>query len=255
MKRFLVLLFGILCYVIFLFAFIYQIGFLANLWVPKGIDSGDVVSPLWAVGINVALLGLFALQHTVMARLTFKRWWTTVIYPPIERSIFVLLSSLLLLTMNWLWKPLPEFVWRVESAPGRLVLFTASAVGWALALYSTFLINHFDLFGLRQVWLDFRGQMQTPVRFKETVLYQWVRHPLMLGFMIAFWATPDMTQGHLLFALVTTVYVLVAIQIEERTLVAIHGDEYRWYQKRVSMIIPMAPARIEPIAAGLDTER
>jgi methanethiol S-methyltransferase len=245
MKRILVLLFGVLCYVIFLNTFLYQIGFVANLWVPKAIDVGDVVPPLQSVGIDVVLLGLFAIQHTIMARLAFKRWWKTIIPPPIERSIFVLLSSLLLLLMNWQWKPLPEFVWHVENMIGRIVLFGVSTFGWGLVLYATFLINHFDLFGLRQVWLYFRGQEYAPVHFKETVLYRWVRHPLMLGFIIAFWATPDMTQGHLLFASVTTVYVIVAIQIEELTLVAMHGEDYRRYQRRVSMIIPMHPKPIE----------
>jgi protein-S-isoprenylcysteine O-methyltransferase Ste14 len=241
MKRVLVLLFGVLCYVVFLGTFLYQIGFVANQWVPKSIDDGVVIPPLQAAGIDVVLLSLFAIQHTIMARLVFKRWWTTIVPQPIERSVYVLLASLLLLLMNWQWKPLPEIVWHVDSTIGRLLLNAAACVGWGLVLYSTFLINHFDLFGLRQAWLDYCGREYRPVRFKETVLYQWVRHPLMLGFIIAFWATPDMTQGHLLFAVVTTLYILVGIQIEERTLMAIHGDEYRWYRERVSMILPMRP--------------
>ena len=241
MKRELVLLFGVLCYVVFFASFLYQIGFVANRWVPKGIDDGTVISPLHAAGIDILLLSLFAIQHTIMARLTFKRWWTTIVPQPIERSVFVLLASLLLLLMNWQWRPLPEIVWHVDSTAGRLLLYAAACAGWGMVLYSTFLINHFDLFGLRQVWHYFSGREYTPVRFKETVLYQWVRHPLMLGFIVAFWATPDMTQGHLLFAVVTTVYVLVAIQIEERTLLAIHGDEYQQYRERVSMILPMRP--------------
>jgi protein-S-isoprenylcysteine O-methyltransferase Ste14 len=241
MKRILVLLFGVLCYAIFLCAFLYQIGFVSNLLVPKSIDDGAVLRPLYAASIDVVLLSLFAIQHTIMARLAFKRWWTTIILPPVERSVFVLLSSLLLLLMNWQWKPLPDVVWHVENSIGQGLLYATAAFGWGLVLYATFLINHFDLFGLRQVWLYYRGQEYTPVRFKETVLYQWVRHPLMLGFIIAFWATPEMTQGHLLFAIVTTVYTLVAIHIEERTLVALHGDEYQRYQTRVSMIVPMPP--------------
>jgi len=239
MNRLLVLLFGVLCYVVFLGTFLYQIGFVANLWVPKSIDDGAVISPLQAAGVDVVLLSLFAIQHTIMARLAFKRWWTTIVPEAIERSVFVLLSSLLLLLMNWQWRALPEVVWHVEGNVGRLLLYGISFAGWGLVLYATFLINHFDLFGLRQVWLYYCGREYEPVQFKETVLYQWVRHPLMLGFMIAFWATPDMTQGHLLFAVVTTAYVLVAIQIEERTLMAIHGDEYRQYRERVSMILPM----------------
>jgi len=241
MKRVLALLFGILCYVVFLGAFLYQIGFVANLWVPKSIDDGATIPPFYAAGIDVLLLSLFAIQHTIMARLAFKRWWTTIVPQSIERSIFVLLASLLLLLMNWQWKPLPEFVWHADSTIGRLFLYAISFAGWGLALYATFLINHLDLFGLRQVWFYYCGREYAPVRFKETVLYQWVRHPLMLGFIVAFWATPDMTQGHLLFAVVTTVYILVAIRIEEHTLLAMHGDEYRWYQERVSMILPMRP--------------
>jgi methanethiol S-methyltransferase len=241
MKRVLVLLFGVLCYVVFFGTFLYQIGFVANLWVPKAIDGGAVIPPLQAAGIDVVLLSLFAIQHTIMARLAFKRWWTTIIPPAIERSVYVLVASLLLLLMNWQWKPLPESVWHVENSIGRPVLWAISAAGWGLVLYATMLINHFDLFGLRQVWLYYKGREYTPVHFKEAVLYQWVRHPLMLGFFIAFWATPDMTRGHLLFAAVTTAYVLVAIHIEERTLVAIHGDDYRQYQRRVSMILPMRP--------------
>ena len=241
MSRVMVLLFGVLCYVVFLLAFLYQIGFVAGWLVPKSIDQGAVISAFPAVAINVFLLSLFAIQHTVMARIAFKRWWTTIVPEPIERSIFVLLTSLLLLLMNWQWRPLPEIVWQVESTIGRNLLYATMAAGWGLVLYATFLINHFDLFGLRQVWLHFTDRPYTQVKFKETVLYRWVRHPLMLGFIIAFWATPDMSQGHLLFAVVTTAYILVAIQIEERTLLALHGDDYRRYQERVSMIVPRPP--------------
>jgi protein-S-isoprenylcysteine O-methyltransferase Ste14 len=237
----LVLLFGVVSYFLFLGTFLYQIGFVANMVVPKGIDSGMVAPVAQAIGMNVALLSVFAIQHTIMARLAFKKWWTQIVSPAIERSIFVLITSLILLLMNWQWIPLLEPVWHVEGEGARIALFAVSFVGWGLVLYSTFLINHFDLFGLRQVWLYFKGIEYTPVEFKETVLYSWVRHPLMVGFIIAFWATPDMTQGHLLFAVVTTAYILVAIQIEERTLVALHGDDYREYQKLVSQIIPMPP--------------
>ena len=218
--RFPVLLFGVFSYLVFFCAFLYQIGFLVNPIVPKSINDGAVTPAAQAALTNVVLLSLFAIQHTIMARLVFKRWWTTIVPASIERSVYVLLSSLLLLLMNWLWQPLPDMVWHVENTVGRLLLHTISFVGWGLVLYATMLINHFDLFGLRQVWLYYNGREYSPVRFKETILYQWVRHPIMLGFIIAFWATPDMTQGHLLFAVVTTAYVLVAIQIEERTLVA-----------------------------------
>ncbi len=245
MKRSLVLLFGVLSYVVFFVTFLYQIGFVANLLVPKSIDDGATIPVVHAAGINILLLSLFAIQHTIMARLAFKRWWTTIIPAPIERSLYVLAASLLLLLMNWQWQPMPEFVWHVKSTPGRLLLFATSFAGWGLVLYATWLINHFDLFGVRQAWLYYRGREYTPVQFKEAVLYRWVRHPLMLGFIVAFWATPDMTQGHLLFAAVTTAYILVAIQIEERTLLAIHGDEYRQYQQRVSMILPMRPKSVD----------
>ena len=241
MSRFLILLFGLFSYGIFLFAFLYQIGFVASMIVPKAINDGAVLSKPLAASIDVLLLGLFAIQHTIMARIAFKRWWTTIVSESIERSIFVLSTSLLLLLMNWQWRPLPEIVWQVESTIGRNLLYAVAFAGWGLVLYATFLINHFDLFGLRQVWLHFTGRPNTQIKFKETVLYRWLRHPLMLGFIIAFWATPDMTQGHLLFAAVTTAYVLIAIQIEERTLVALHGDDYLQYQRRVSMIIPRPP--------------
>ena len=241
MKRMLVFLFGALAYAIFFATFLYQIGFVSGMVVPKAMNDGPLVSLVPAVAINVLLLGLFAIQHTVMARLVFKRWWTKVVPAPIERSVFVLLASLLLLLMNWKWSPLPEQVWQVQGSAGRAALYAVSFAGWGLVLYATFLINHFDLFGLRQVWLHFTGRKYTEVEFKETVLYSCVRHPIMLGFIIAFWATPDMTQGHLLFAAVTTAYILVGIQIEERTLLALHGEKYEQYQQRVSMIIPMPP--------------
>ena len=241
MTRSLALLFGVVCYVVFLLTFLYQIGFVVGIGVPKTIDNGAAASQFQAIAINVVLLGLFAIQHTIMARLAFKRWWKSIVPEPIERSVFVLLSSLLLLLMNWQWRPMPEIVWQFDSTFGRILLYAIAAAGWGLVLYATFLINHFDLFGLRQVWLYFNKLEYTTVKFKETVLYRWMRHPLMFGFIIAFWATPEMTQGHLLFAVLTTAYILIAIQIEERTLIAIHGDEYRRYQQRVSMIIPMPP--------------
>ena len=243
MTRSLALLFGVVCYVVFLVTFLYQIGFVAGVVVPKNIDDGAVVSQFQAIAINVVLLGLFAIQHTIMARLAFKRLWKLIVPEPIERSVFVLVSSLLLLLMNWQWKPMPEIVWQIDSNFGRILLYVIAAVGWGIVLYATFLINHFDLFGLRQVWLYFNKVEYTTVKFEETVLYRWMRHPLMFGFIIAFWATPFMTQGHLLFAVVTTAYILMAIQVEERTLIAIHGDEYRRYQRRVSMIIPMMPSK------------
>ncbi|MBX7105831.1 MAG: hypothetical protein K1X57_17235 [Gemmataceae bacterium] len=241
MSRIPALLFGVVAYIVFFLTFLYQIGFVTGVVVPKAINDGAVMPPLQAITTDVILLALFAIQHTIMARLAFKKWWKSIVPEPVERSVFVLVASLLLLVMNWQWQPLPGIVWKIEAPIWRAVVYALAGVGWAVVLYSTFLINHFDLFGLRQVWLYFQGREYTTVVFKETVLYQWLRHPLMLGFIIAFWATPDMTQGHLLFAAVTTAYILVAIHIEERTLVAIHGDEYQRYQERVSMIIPMPP--------------
>jgi len=241
MSRLIVLLFGIISYVLFLFTFLYQIGFLTGLVVPKAINDGVVISTFTSIWINVLLLSLFAIQHTIMARLSFKRWWTKIVPESIERSIFVLVTSLLLLLMNWKWQPMPEIVWQIDQTALRYLVHLASFAGWGLVLYSTFLTNHFDLFGLRQVWFYFRNQPYTPLPFKESLFYQWVRHPLMLGFIIAFWATPDMTQGHLLFAAVTTAYIFFGILMEEQTLLAIHRDEYQQYRKRVSMIIPMPP--------------
>jgi protein-S-isoprenylcysteine O-methyltransferase Ste14 len=241
LKRSLVLLFGVLSYGVFFFTFVYQIGFVEGMVVPKAMNDGAVVSVTQAVVINLVLLSLFAIQHTIMARLVFKRLWTKIVSEPIERSVFVLLTSLLLLLMNWQWSPLPEHIWHVQGSGGRTALYAMSFAGWGLVLYATCVINHFDLFGLRQVWLYFKRSEYTQVEFKETVLYSWVRHPIMLGFIIAFWATPDMTQGHLLFAAVTTAYILIGIQIEERTLLALHGENYRRYRERVSMIIPMPP--------------
>lgn len=241
MARLAVLLFGTISYILFLFTFLYQIGFLTGLLVPKSINDGIVISKFDSIWINILLLSLFAIQHTIMARLSFKRWWTKIVPESIERSIFVLVTSLLLLLMNWKWQPMPEVVWQVDNTTLRYLVYSVSFVGWGIVLYSTFLTNHFDLFGLRQVWLHFRNQSYTEMPFKESLFYRWVRHPLMLGFIIAFWATPDMTQGHLLFTVVTTAYIFFGIQFEERTLLAIHGDEYQQYRKRVSMIIPRPP--------------
>jgi len=243
LKRPLVLGFGVLSYAIFFVTFLYQIGFVESMLVPKAMNDGPVVSVAQAVAVNVVLLSLFAIQHTIMARLVFKRWWTTIVPAAIERSVFVLLSSLLLLLINWKWSPLPEYVWHVQGSVGRAALYAVSFAGWGLVLYSTFLINHFDLFGLRQVWLCFTGREYTALEFKESLLYNFVRHPIMLGFIIAFWATPDMTQGHLLFAGVTTAYILIGIQIEERTLMALHSEDYAKYRKRVSMIVPLPPKK------------
>jgi protein-S-isoprenylcysteine O-methyltransferase Ste14 len=248
-SRVLVLVFGVFSYAVFFATFLYQMGFLAGMVVPKAINDGAVASTGEAVFMNVALLGLFAIQHTIMARLSFKRWWTRFVPESIERSVFVLLASMLLLLMNWQWRPMPELIWHVEGATGRAVVYAISLAGWGFVFVSTFLIDHFDLFGVRQVWLSFRGREYTEVEFRETLLYSWVRHPIMVGFMVAFWATPDMTQGHLLFAAVCTAYIVVGVMIEERTLLALHGEDYRDYQRRVSMLIPMPP-KAKPASQG-----
>ncbi|KAF1709588.1 methanethiol S-methyltransferase [Pseudoxanthomonas sacheonensis] len=237
MKRSLILLYGVACYAVFFATFLYAIGFIGNLWVPKAMDSARSTSVGAAVLIDLGLLALFALQHSVMARPAFKRAWTKVIPESAERSTYTLLSSLALILLFWLWRPVGGMVWNVENETARIALYAAYAFGWALLLYVTFLLDHFDLFGLRQVWLQFRGRPYTHVPFKTPTLYRWVRHPLYVGWLIIFWATPAMTVTHLLFALMTTAYILIAIQLEERDLVAAL-PEYGEYRKRVPMLVP-----------------
>lgn len=231
--------YGAISYVIFLVAFLYAIGFVGNLAVPKTIDSGPVTPFAQALLINVVLLGLFAIQHNVMARPWFKKRWTMIVPESIERSTFVLFASLLLLLLYWQWRPMPATVWNIDNAVGRTILHALFWLGWATVLLSTFMINHFDLFGLRQVFMNLRGQAYRPLEFKTSGLYKLVRHPLMLGFIIAFWATPTMTVGHLVFAIVTTVWILISIQLEERDLIKSHGLEYENYRKATSMLLPI----------------
>lgn len=239
MARVLSLIYGGLCYLLFLAAFLYAICFVGNMWVPKTIDTG-VTEPLTrALLINFGLLALFAAQHSVMARPWFKRKWTAVVPKHIERSTYVLLASLILIILFWQWRPLPEYVWSTSSDLVATVLIVAFWVGWGMVFVATLLTNHFDLFGIRQVLLYFQGKEYTPVPFTKRGLYAYVRHPLILGFIIAFWATPDMSLGHLFFAGVTTVYMLVAIQLEERDMRSIHGEEYETYQQSVSMLVPL----------------
>jgi protein-S-isoprenylcysteine O-methyltransferase Ste14 len=237
--RALTLLYGTSTYLFFFGTFVYLIGFVGNWVVPKGIDDGaPAASTGAAVAVDVLLLGLFAVQHTIMARPAFKKVWTRWVPWHVERSTFVLLATAILAVMAWQWRPLPEVVWRVENPLAAGVLTAASLAGWGMVLVATFLIDHFELFGVKQTVAYALGRPLEGPAFKERLFYRWVRHPLMLGFLIAFWATPTMSQGHLLFAVVTTLYIVIAIQIEERTLVFLHGEEYRSYQRRVPMLLP-----------------
>lgn len=251
MSRLLILLYGAVAYVIFLASFLYAVGFVGGFVVPKTIDSGPETDAMTAILIDLALLSLFAVQHSVMARPFFKRWWTQIISPAAERSTYVLASSLLLFLMFWQWQPLPAIVWNVTQPALAAVLWALFGLGWLVVLVSTFLINHFDLFGLRQVYLQFTGQPYTPLPFQTPWLYRLVRHPIMVGFLIAFWATPTMTQGHLLFAAVVTAYVLVALQLEERDLLTYHGETYSAYQRQVRMLLPL-PRSADSVARPAD---
>lgn len=239
MGRVVVFLYGMVSYLIFLAAFLYAVGFVGNMAVPKSVDSGPDTSFVSALLINLVLLGLFALQHNLMARPWFKKWWTQIIPHSVERSTFVLFASLLLILLYWQWRPIPSVVWNIESAAGQNIMQALFWIGWLTVLVSTFMINHFDLFGLRQVVINLRGETYKPLEFKTTGLYKLVRHPLMLGFIIAFWATPRMTTGHLVFALVTTVWILISIQLEERDLIKFHGKEYEKYCEETSMLLPI----------------
>ena len=239
MTRIIVFVFGAVSYVVFFGTFLYAIGFVGNLVVPKSIDSGAEGSTGSSLLINVVLLTIFAIQHSVMARPEFKRVWTKIVPKPVERSVYVLFASSALILLFWQWRPMTSLVWNVENTLGRGALLGLFAAGWAIVLLSTFMINHFDLFGLRQVYLHSRGIEPGEMNFKTRAFYNFVRHPIMLGFIIAFWATPTMTVGHLLFAAVTTAYILVAIQFEERDLVNAHGETYREYKRNVSMLIPV----------------
>src|SRR5829696_6784530 len=238
MSRILAFLYGFAAYVLFLGTFLYAIGFVTGLPVPKTIDEGPVVPLTEALIVNVLLMSLFAIQHSVMARQGFKRWWTQFVSPAVERSTYVLFSTLALLLLLWQWRPIPTIVWQVTDPAVAMSLVVLSLFGWVIVLTSTFLINHFELFGLQQVVMNLAGRRAGEAHFRTPVLYKLVRHPIYLGFIIAFWATPVMTLGHLLFAAVTTAYIFVGIWLEERDLVAMFGDEYRSYRERVGMLFP-----------------
>lgn len=246
MSKALYFLFSILSYVFFLVVFLYSIGFVGNLYVPKGIDDGPASPAFMAAIINILLLSVFAVQHTVMARKPFKAWWTTIIPQQIERAMYVLLSSAALALIYWLWQPMPGVVWSVDAPLAQMVLTGVFFAGWLIVLLSTFLINHFDLFGLKQALASGSEIDGGPPVLAQTLFYKLVRHPIMTGFIIAFWATPQMSVGHLLFAIVTTAYILVALQFEERDLIAEFGDQYHEYKQRVGMVFPFLGRSSKP---------
>ena len=238
MSRLISFLYGLASYAIFFVTFLYAIGFVCGLVVPKTIDTGAVVPTAEALIVNLLLMSVFAIQHSVMARKQFKQWWTQFVPAPIERSTYVLFTSLALILLFWQWRPMPTPVWQIGDASVALAVTALSLVGWLVVLTSTFLINHFELFGLQQVVNNLAGRSAAAPRFRTPLYYKFVRHPIYLGFIIAFWAAPTMTVGRLLFAAVTTAYIFVGIFLEERDLVDLFGDEYRRYRERVSMLVP-----------------
>lgn len=250
MSRIFVFMYGVVAYAAFLITCVYAIGWLGNFGVPTTIDGLPRVPFVHALSVDLALLTVFALQHSVMARKGFKAWWTKIVPPAAERNTYTLFSSVALLVMFWFWQPMGGVIWDVQDPMGRAILWTLFGSGFAIVVATTFLINHFDLFGLRQVWLHLRGKEYTPIAFRTPGPYRFVRHPLYVGWLLGFWATPTMTVAHLVFAMATTAYILVAIQFEERDLMRDHV-EYAEYRKRTPMLIPLPAARavdsVEPV--------
>ena len=236
--------YGLVAYGLFLVAFLYAIGFVGNTVVPKSVDSGAGGLTASAILINSLLLGAFAVQHAIMARPWFKERWTKLVPQPVERSTFVAVASLLLLLAFWQWRGMSGIVWQVENSAGRGILQGLFVMGWVLVLYASFLIDHFDLFGLRQVYLHLKGKEYTHPGFATPTLYRFVRNPLMLGFLMAFWATPVMTQGHLLFSILTTAYIFIGVTLEERDLLRVLGEDYKRYREQTPMIIPLPWKRL-----------
>jgi protein-S-isoprenylcysteine O-methyltransferase Ste14 len=251
-KRIAVFSYGVGCYFAFFATFLYAIGFIGDLITPTSIDSGPEEPLIQALLVNTALLGLFAIQHSLMARSWFKRAWTRIVPEAAERSTYVLVSSLALILLFWQWRPMGGFIWDVKDPVVRAGVYGLYALGWITVLFSTILIDHFDLFGLRQVYLYLRGREYKPSKFKTPGLYQHVRHPLYLGWLLVFWSTPTMTMAHLLFALATTGYILIAIQFEERDLIRMFGDEYQRYRKQVPMILPLRVGKNHKTAPVLE---
>jgi protein-S-isoprenylcysteine O-methyltransferase Ste14 len=247
-------LYGLITYAIFLFTFLYAVGFVGNVFVPKSIDSGTAGPLAEALAVDTLLLALFAVQHSVMARPGFKRWWTRFVPASVERSTYVLFASLALLFLYWQWRPIPEPIWTVHDPIAIAILHAIFWFSWTMLLVSTFLISHFELFGLAQVVARLHNREPPAPVFKSPFLYRRVRHPIYLSFLLAFWATPAMTAGHLLFSVATTAYILIAIQLEERDLIAQFGDQYRRYRKEVAMLIPLRRSRAIAGQSG-STER
>lgn len=252
MKRVLALAYGLVAYVLFLGTFLYAIAFVGNLRVPMTVDSGKPASTLAAVVIDALLLGLFAIQHSVMARYAFKQRWTRVVSWYLERSTFVLAATLALALLLWQWRTIPAIVWDLRGTAMGSLLGVLFWVGWAILLLSTFLIDHFELFGLEQVWAYFKGREFHRPAFRTPLLYQWVRHPIYLGFVIAFWSAPVMTVGHLLFSIATTGYIMVGIYFEERDLARAYGEVYLDYQRQVPMLIPIGKRYVNKPGVTVD---